>query len=98
MIDAEGVMPNMNERLELLQKKINDAKLHLAEAMGALRVELEVIKTLLERQRTEFSEFSSQAKRARQSVANRSNNRRPGQSDPHQTMSGLETTGKVQHG
>ena len=91
-------MPNINERLELLERKINDAKLHLAGAMEAFRVELEVMQTLLERQSTEFSEFSAQAKRAGQSVANRSNSHRPGQSDPHQTMTGLETTGKVQHG
>jgi len=27
-------MPNVNQRLEVLQRKINDSKLHLAEANG----------------------------------------------------------------
>lgn len=90
-------MPNMNQRLEVLQRKINDSKLHLAEAMGALRVELEVMKMLIEQQRSEFSEFSSQAKRVQQSVANRSNGHRPEESGLHQTEAHQEIAGRVQH-
>ena len=90
-------MPNINERLELLERKINDAKLHLAGAMEAFRVELEVMQTLLDRQSTEFSEFSSPSE-----PANRSRTARvatgPGKAIHIQTMTGLETTGKVQHG
>ena len=97
MIRGSGVMPNMNQRLEVLQRKINDSKLHLAEAMGALRVELEVMKTLIEQQRSEFSEFSSQAKRAHQSVANRSNGHRPEESGLHQTEAHQGMVGRVQH-
>jgi|GEM_PF-6479994 len=79
----ERIMPNMNERLELLNKKINDAKLHIAEAMGAMSTELEVMKTLIEQWRREFSEFSSQGKRAHQSVADRANGPRPEENDLH---------------